>query len=60
MKIGEDLEIRLGCIDVKADWKCLQRQIDEGLRIQRKEAEGGILVNGKKQILHKQTCGTNF
>ena len=30
--------------------KCLQRQIDEGLRIKRKEAEGCILLNGKNKF----------
>ena len=30
--------------------KCLQRQIDEGLRIKRKEAEGCILLNGKNEF----------
>ena len=30
--------------------RCLQRQIDEGLRMKRKEEEGCILLNGKNEF----------
>jgi hypothetical protein len=40
--------------------KCLQRQIDEGLRIRRNENEGCILLNGKNEFYTSKLVEPDF
>ena len=40
--------------------KCLDRQVDEGLRITRCEAEGGTILNSKNEFFTPKIVSTVF
>ena len=40
--------------------KCLDRQVDEGLRIQRREREGCVLLNGKNEFYKPRIVEPDF